>query len=78
MNYITQLAALEKLTIHKQKKISRQDYEIFCEEFVFDKLKGKSFGESFCERFDFNKTFLKDLSDKAAKDHIETLGYIKK
>ena len=78
MNFITQLAALEKLTNNKHKKISRKDYEIFCKEFVFDKIKGKSFGESFCERFDFNGTFLKNLSDVAAKDHIETLGYIKR
>lgn len=68
--------ALDSLTNNKNKKVSRSDYDYFCKEFVFEKIKGKSFGEAFCERFDFNSTFLRGLSDNFAKDHIETLGYI--
>jgi hypothetical protein len=79
MNFITQLAALEQLTSNNNKrKVSKKEYEIFCKEFVFDKLKGKSFGETFCDKFNFNGMFLKNLSDDIAKDQIETLGYIEK
>lgn len=78
MQFITALAALEQLTGNSSKQISKRDYDSFCKEFVFDKLKGKTFGESFCEKFDFNNIFLKGLSDDTAKDHIEKLGYIKK
>lgn len=71
------LKGLEDLTTNKNKVISKHEYKIFCNEFVFDKLKGQSFGESFCKKFGFNDTFLKNLSDETAKNHIELLGYIK-
>lgn len=74
--FITTLAALEQLTNNDKKKISKKDYDLFCKEFVFEKLKGKSFASSFCERFGFNDVFLKGLSDETARDHIEKLGYI--
>lgn len=76
-SFITALAALEQLTANSNKTVSKTDYEIFLKEFVFDKLKGKTFGAAFCERFEFNDIFLKALSDETAKSHIETLGYIK-
>lgn len=76
-DFITALAALEQLTNNKEKKISKKEYEIFCKEFIFEKIKGKSFGKAFCDKFQFNDTFLKALSDDTAKSHIETLGYIK-
>lgn len=75
-NFIHVLGALEDLTTNKEKTINKSDYHIFCKEFIFEKLKGKSFGSAFCERFNFNNTFLKNLSDDTAKHHIETLGYI--
>lgn len=71
------LQGLEDLTNNKNKVISKSEYDTFCKEFVFHKLKGKSFGEAFCKRFGFNDTFLKNLSDETAKHHIEILGYIK-
>ncbi len=76
-NLINYLKAVEDLTDNKNKVVNKKEYEIFCKEFVFYKLKGKSFGKAFCERFDFNDIFLKGLSDDVAKDHIEKLGYIK-
>jgi hypothetical protein len=76
-SFMYSLGALESLTTNSEKTISTVDYEIFCEEFIFDKLKGKTFGEAFCERFGFNNFFLKALSDSTAKLHIEKLGYIK-
>lgn len=72
------LSGLEDLTNNKSKTISKQDYELFCKEFLFDKIKGKTFGKAFCERFGFNDIFLRRLSDATAKDHIEKLGYINK
>lgn len=76
--FIENLAALEELTQNKEKKISKKQYEMFCKNFLFDKIKGKSFGRAFCEKFNFNGIFLNSLSDESAKYHIEKLGYIKK
>lgn len=71
------LMAFDTLTNnHNKPKVNKKDYEQFCKEFVFEKLKDKSFGESFCEKFKFNDTFIKNLSDDTAKYHIEKLGYI--
>jgi len=68
---------LESLTNNNaKKKVSRKDYEIFCKEFVFEKIKGKNFGEAFCYRFDLNPFFFINLSDETSKDFIETLGYL--
>lgn len=75
-SFITALAALEHLTTNADKKISRSEYEIFLKEYIFEKIKGKSFGYAFCEKFGFNNTFLKALSDETAQLHIEKLGYI--
>lgn len=75
--FISVLSSLEQLTNNAKKSVSRKDYEIFCREFIFEKIKGKTFGSAFCERFGLNDTFLKNLSDDTAKYHIEQLGYIK-
>ncbi len=71
------LTALEDLTNNKNKFISRNEYDSFCNEFVFNKLKGETFGKAFCNKFGFNDVFLKGLPDHTAKFHIEKLGYIK-
>jgi len=75
MNFIA--AGLEQLTSNNSKQISKKQYDLFCKEFVFEKLKGIGFAESFCKKFKLNDTFLKNLSDETAKYHIEMLGYIK-
>lgn len=76
-NVFSYLNALEDLTNNKNKIISNDEYVKFCREFVFNKIKGETFGEAFCKRFGFNDVFLKGLSDNTAKHHIEKLGYIK-
>ena len=76
-NSMQVLSRLEELTNNKNKKIDAIDYQLFCKEFIFLKLKGIGFGEAFCKKFNFNDTFLKQLSDKTAKEHIEKLGYIR-
>jgi hypothetical protein len=77
MYFNAALPGLEQLTGNKNKQISKKQYELFCKEFVFEKLKGIGFAESFCKKFKFDDTFLKNLSDDTAKYHIEMLGYIK-
>ncbi len=76
-NITTYLSALEDLTQNKNKTVSKIEYEKFCNEFLFDKLKGENFGEMFCKKFGFNNTFLKGFSEETSKYHIEKLGYIK-
>lgn len=76
-NFLSILKSLDNLTCNAQKSVDKEEYEIFCKEFVFEKIKGQTFGYAFCKKFDLNDTFLKDLSDDTAKYHIEKLGYIK-
>ena len=76
-SFITTLAALEQLTGNSTKKISKKDYDLFCKEFVFEKLKGKKFGEAFCDKFGYNDFMLRDFSDKTAMKIINNSGYIK-
>jgi len=62
----------------KVNSIDMCDYEIFCKEYVFDNLRGISFGESFCRKFDITDFVLSILPNEiSAKKHIETIGYIK-
>jgi hypothetical protein len=58
--------------------ISKQEYEVFCKEYIFDQLKGKRFGQAFCERFDIvNDMVVKLLIDEdIAREMIEE-NYIK-
>lgn len=57
--------------------VSRQEYEIFCKEYVFYQLKGISFGQAFCERFNIDHFIIKGLSGYSAKDFIEKHGFVK-
>lgn len=53
--------------------ISKQDYEVFCKEYIFDQLKGKRFGQAFCERFDILNDIVVDrlIDEDIARDIIE-------
>lgn len=54
--------------------ISKQDYEVFQKEYIFDMLKGKNFGRAFCERFKFNDPIISEIFDSAlAKELIEDI-----
>jgi len=75
--FASSIAALESITGNPSKCVSKKEYEKFCKEFVFEKIKGKRFGEAFTEKFGFNGLTLNKLSDEVAKYHIECLGYIK-
>lgn len=53
--------------------ISKQDYEAFQKEFIFDKLKGYDYGRAFCQRFDVDDPVVERLvDDDLAKEIIET------
>jgi hypothetical protein len=62
-------------TLPKQQ-ISKQEYEIFCKEYIFDQLKGKRFGRAFCERFNVNDTVVKCLFDEDIAREMITENYI--
>lgn len=69
--------ALDSLTGNNKKKISKEEYELFCKEFIFEKLKGKKFGQAFCDKFGYNNFMLRDFSDATARKIIKNSGYIK-
>jgi hypothetical protein len=59
------------------KMVDRSEYEIFCKEYIFEKLKGFSFGYAFCKRFDISNYMISNVTDDSStKSHIE-LFYIK-
>lgn len=62
---------------NKRIHINRQDYEIFCKEFIFDKLRGDRFGKAFCKKFEIEDFLLANIKDEEdTKYLIEKLGYI--
>ena len=74
--FASMIATIGNLNRPVSHTISRIEYETFQREFIFQKLKGKSFGLAFCEKFDITDFILEHLSDNTAKYHIENLGYI--
>jgi hypothetical protein len=59
-----------------QQHVSWEEYELFCREFIFDKLRGIKFGKAFCDRFDIINYIIPQLSDEGAKDYIEKQGFV--
>jgi len=58
--------------------ISKKDYDIFCEEYIFEKLKGINFGTAFKERFNCHDRVLSMFRDQQdVMTHIEYCGYVK-
>ena len=57
--------------------VGREDYEVFCNEYIFDQLRGVKFAAAFCKRFSINDLALSILQDNDnAKSLIESLGYV--
>jgi hypothetical protein len=53
-------------------KISKQEFESFCKEFLFEQIKGDTrLGEAFCKKYDEPNYVLSILNDRAAKAHIK-------
>lgn len=53
--------------------ISKQEYEVFCKEYIFDQLRGKRFGQAFCERFHILNDIVVDrlIDEDIAREIIE-------
>lgn len=67
---------LTKPTITAQ--VDKKDYYIFCKEFIFDQLVGRTFGSAFCKRFNIKDDIVcLYRSVENAKFYIENCGYIK-
>ena len=63
---------------HDFTNISTGDYDIFCKEYVFEKLKGYNFGTAFQKRFGVKDRVLSMFSQQEdAMTHIEYCGYVK-
>ena len=58
--------------------ISKHEYEIFCKEYIFEKLKGVSFGVAFQKRFGIKDRVLTMFSEQSVcMTHIEYCKYVK-
>lgn len=60
------------------KKVSKKDYERFCKDYIFMKLKGITFGQAFCERFEIHHFIVASLPGDSAKGYIEKHGFVQK
>ena len=76
MNAFNHMASFLNRTTNKL--ISKQEYEVFCKEYIFDQIKGKRFGQAFCERFDIVNDMVMQLliDEDIAREMIEE-NYIK-
>jgi hypothetical protein len=55
----------------KDFKITKEEFEDFCKEFLFEQIKGEvKLGEAFCKKYDEPNYVLSILNDKSAKTHI--------
>jgi len=61
----------------KDFKISKEEFENFCKEFLFEQIKGNyKIGEAFCKKYDEPNYVLSILPDHSAKAHIKKF-YVK-
>jgi hypothetical protein len=61
----------------KEFKITQEEFDDFCKEFLFEQLKGEyRLGEVFCKKYNESNYVLSILSDRSAKIHIKKF-YIK-
>jgi hypothetical protein len=71
---------LDLQTLGKGKQdfsISKQEFDNFCKEFLFEQIKGDyKLGEAFCKKYDEPNYVLSILPDHSAKIHIKKF-YVK-
>jgi hypothetical protein len=61
----------------KDFKITKQEFEDFCKEFLFEEIKGDTkLGPAFCEKYGQTNYILSILGNNSAREHIKTF-YIK-
>ena len=57
--------------------VPKQEYEKFCNEILFDMIKGKSFGIAFADKFGIPDPMLSiGLSDNFCIQHIQNMEYV--
>lgn len=57
---------------HMLPEISKQEYEHFQKEYIFDRLKGYNYGKAFCQKFSVTDPVVEYLiDDDLAKELIE-------
>ena len=60
------------------KSVTKKEYNEFCKEYVFEKLKGINFGTAFQKRFGARDRILSMFSKQEdAMSHITYCGYVK-
>lgn len=58
-------------------RISEQEFEDFCKEFLFEQIKGDvRLGEAFCKKYNEPNYVLSILPDTSAREHIKKF-YVK-
>jgi hypothetical protein len=71
---------LQMWTPGKSKKsftITKQEFEDFCKEFLFEEIKGDTkLGPAFCEKYGQTNYILSILGNNSAREHIKTF-YLK-
>jgi len=68
---------VHNLTIESTRdSVSWEEYQVFCKEYIFLKLRGIRFGKAFCDRFDIRNFIIPQLSDESARDYIENQGFV--
>jgi hypothetical protein len=71
---------LDLQTLGKNKtdfSISKQEFDNFCKEFLFEQIKGDlKLGEAFCKKYEESNYILSILPDNSAVEHIEKF-YVK-
>ena len=61
----------------KEFKITKQEFDDFCKEFLFEQIKGEiNLGQAFCKKYDEPNYVLSILPNRSAKAHIKKF-YIK-
>jgi hypothetical protein len=63
---------------HDFTPVSKKEYDMFCKEYVFDKLRGDSFGTAFQKRFNcLDRVLSMFASQEDVMAHIKYCGYVK-
>lgn len=71
------LCTMHSRTTGKKKTVSKKEYEQFCEEYIFNAIKGDTFGFAFCTRFNIvDYMLLFERSSTKAQRYIEQARYI--
>jgi hypothetical protein len=70
--------SLEAFKDYGATSVTKQEYETFLKEYVFEKLKGISLGKAFSEKFNVRDRVLQIFSDdEEAIKHIKYCKYVK-